>query len=437
MNSFTEASTYDFTEAEARELDQSDPLPTRRDQFWIPPHPGRPDEDAAYLAGNSLGLQQRATATDLQMVLDDWARLGVGGHVHARHPWVDFHTQVRAPAARLVGASPSETIAMNSLTVNLHLLMASFYRPTAERHAIVIEDMAFPSDSYAVRSQAAWHGYDPAEAVIRLTPRAGEDCLRTEDVVAFFAEHGHRVALALLGGVNYYTGEYLDIPAITSAARAAGAVAAWDLAHAVGNVELHLHDWDVDWAAWCTYKYLNAGPGAVAGVFVHERHLADQSLERLSGWFSTDPASRFEMRPTLDFVASADAWQVSNPPILALAPVLTSLQLFDSIGMSALRAKSERLTAYLAAALTHQIDPREASIITPSDPARRGSQLSVRLHRASAETAADRMRDVNGVLVDERKPDVIRLAAAPLYVTYHDCWRAATAIVAAAQAVSV
>ena len=423
---------HTFSEAEAIELDRADPLPSRRDEFWIPPHPGHAGAEMAYLAGNSLGLQPRTIAGDLQAELDDWSRLGVGGHTKAHHPWVSYHELLREPAARLVGALPRETIAMNSLTVNLHLLMASFYRPTPERHAIVIEDQAFPSDSYAVRSQAKWHGYDPDQAVIRLSPRPGEDCLRTEDVVGFFQEHGGRVALALLGAVNYYNGEYLDIPRITDAARGAGAIAAWDLAHAVGNVELQLHDWGVDWAAWCTYKYLNSGPGAVAGAYIHERHLDNQDLDRLSGWFSTDPDTRFQMRPTLDFVPSADAWQVSNPPILAMAPVLSSLRLFDEVGMPALRAKSERLTAYLSAALGHFLDPYDGSIITPTDPARRGSQLSVRLHHVPADVAADRMRSIDGVMSDDRKPDVIRLAAAPMYVTFRDCWRAAVAISAAA-----
>jgi kynureninase len=314
---------------------------------------------------------------------------------------------------------------MNSLTVNLHLLMASFYRPTPERYRIVIEDGAFPSDSYAVRSQAAWHGLDPDDAVVRLRPRAGESILRTSDVVDWLAERGAEVALVLLGAVNYYSGQLLDIPAITAAARAAGAVAGWDLAHAAGNVQLRLHDWEVDWAAWCSYKYLNAGPGSLAAAVVHERHLADRSLPKLAGWWSTDPRIRFEMAPTVSPVDTADAWAVSNPPIFAMAPVLASLQLFDEVGMSALRAKSVRLTGYLETLL----DDIGARFITPRDPDRRGAQLSVRVP-ADAEAASAALRRDHAVVADTRKPDVLRLAPAPLYNTFHDCWRAAAALAA-------
>ena len=317
---------------------------------------------------------------------------------------------------------------MNSLTVNLHLMMISFYRPTPERHAIVIEDSAFPSDSYAVRSQAALHGYDPDEAVVRLRPRPGEDALRTEDVVAFLGAEGHRVALVLLGGVNYYTGELFDISAITAAARDAGAVAGWDLAHAAGNVPLRLHDWGVDWAAWCTYKYLNGGPGALAGAFVHERHLADRHLPKLAGWWSTDPATRFEMAPTVTAVDSADSWQLSNPPILAMAPVLVSLEMFEDVGFDALRDRSIRLTAYLESLLDAAAEGRGLEIITPRDPQRRGAQLSVRIRGVDAGTVSEQMRRDHGVHADARQPDVVRLAPAPLYCTHHDCWRAASAL---------
>ncbi|WP_067438727.1 kynureninase [Nocardioides jensenii] len=412
-------------ETGARRLDEADP--SHRDRFLIPPLPGRPGEELAYLAGNSLGLQPRVTAQRLQSELDDWARLGVEGHLEAERPWLPYHELLREPVARLVGARPAEVVAMNSLTVNLHLMMLSFYRPTPERHAILIEDSAFPSDSYAVRSQAAFHGYDADEAVIRLRPRDGEAGLRSEDVVAFLGEHGETVALVLLGGVNYYSGELLDIPAITKAGRDAGAVVGWDLAHAAGNVPLRLHDWEVDWAAWCTYKYLNSGPGAVAGAFVHERHLADRSLPRLEGWWSTDPATRFRMGPEVTPVASADAWQLSNPPILAMAPVLASLEMFDEVGMDALRARSERLTAYLEEALDDLCGDRALEIITPRDPARRGSQLSVRLLTDDAAQVCAALRR-RGVIADARQPDVVRLAPVPMYCTFHDCWRAARAM---------
>lgn len=410
-------------EDEARRLDETDPLPTLRGEFLVPPAPGGRYEQAAYFAGNSLGLQPRSVAGRLREELDDWARLAVEAHTQGRRPWVDYHELLREPAARLVGALPHEVVAMNSLTVNLHLLMASFYRPAGTRTRILIEDSAFPSDSYAVAGQAVHHGLDPASAVVRLKPRPGGDNLRTEDVLAFLEREGGTVALVLLGGVNYLTGQLMDIPAITKAGRAAGAVVGWDLAHAAGNVPLRLHDWDVDFAAWCTYKYLNSGPGAVAGCFVHERHVRDASVPKLSGWWGTDPAVRFRMDPEIAPPASADAWQVSNPPILALAPVLASLEIFDRIGMAALRAKSERLTGYLAGRLA---PVGGLEVITPADPAARGAQLSLRVPDAGG--LVRRLAAAHGVVADAREPDVVRLAPVPLYCTFHDCHRAAEAL---------
>ncbi len=418
----------DLTEAGARFLDATDPAPARRPDFLVPPAPGGRFPEAAYLAGNSLGLQPRAVRTILDEELRAWAELGVEGHVEGERPWKPYHAFLRAPLARLVGAHPEETVAMNSLTVNLHLLMVSFYRPTRARHAIVIEDSTFPSDSYAVRSQAELHGYDPDEAVIRLRPRPGEDTLRTADVLAFLDAEGDRVALLLLGGVNYLTGELLDIPAITAAGRRAGAVVGWDLAHAVGNVPLSLSEWGVDWAAWCHYKYVNSGPGAVAGAFVHRRHLADRTLPKLQGWWSSNEATRFAMGPVVDPVDTADAWQLSNPPILAMAPVLASLRIFDEVGMVALRERSVRLTGYLEALLDGMAADRPLRVITPRDPARRGAQLSVRIGGGSAQATCDRLRREHGVIVDAREPDVVRLAPAPLYCTHHDAWRAAKAL---------
>jgi kynureninase len=406
------------TQREALDADAADPLPTRRAEFCVPPFSGPPGE-AAYFAGNSLGLQPRALRERLGAELDDWARLGVEGHTRARRPWLPYHELLREPAAALVGARPAEVVVMNSLTVNLHLMMVSFYRPTPERHAIVIEDSAFPSDSYAVRSQAAFHGYDPDEAVVRLAPA---------DVLDYLRGRGDRVALVLLGAVNYLTGELLDLDAITAAGRAAGAVVGWDLAHAVGNVPLRLHETGADWAAWCSYKYLNAGPGSLAGVFVHERHLGDRSLPKFAGWWSTDPRTRFEMAPTVTPVDTADSWQVSNPPILAMAPVLVSLEMFGQTGMEALRAKSIRLTGYLESLLDSVSAGRLACVITPRDPARRGAQLSVRVSGRDVGPVARRLREEFGVYADTRRPDVIRLAPAPMYNTFHDCWRAATAL---------
>ncbi|MQY09741.1 kynureninase [Actinomadura macrotermitis] len=410
-------------EDNARRLDEIDPLPTLRGEFLIPPAPGGPYEEAAYFAGNSLGLQPRATARYLTEELADWARFGVEGHTEGRRPWVDYHELLREPAARLVGALPHEVVAMNTLTVNLHLMMASFYRPAGERTKIVIEDSAFPSDSYAVASQAVHHGLDPAETVVRLRPRDGEEHLRTSDIEAFLAREGHTVALLMLGGVNYLTGQLMDMQAITKAGHVAGAVVGWDLAHAAGNVPLRLHDWDVDFAAWCTYKYLNAGPGAVAGCFVHERHVRDASVPKLSGWWGTDPAIRFRMAPDITPPASADAWQLSNPPILALAPVLASYEIFDRVGMEALRAKSRRLTGYLAARL---VPVRGVELITPESEADRGSQLSLRV--PDTRGLVQRLAAEHGVIADAREPDVIRLAPVPLYCTFHDCHRVAEAL---------
>ncbi|MEV0667282.1 kynureninase [Actinomadura luteofluorescens] len=409
-------------EDEARRLDETDPLPTLRGEFLVPPAPGGPCAEAAYFAGNSLGLQPRSVAGRLREELDDWARLAVEAHTQGRRPWVDYHELLRGPAARLVGALPHEVVAMNSLTVNLHLMMASFYRPAGTRTRVVIEDAAFPSDSYAVASQAVHHGLDPAGTVVRLRPRDGEDVLRTEDVLAYLDREGGSVALVLLGGVNYLTGQLMDMAAITKAGRAAGAVVGWDLAHAAGNVPLRLHDWDVDFAAWCTYKYLNGGPGAVAGCFVHERHVRDASVPKLAGWWGTDPAVRFRMDPDIAPPASADAWQLSNPPIMALAPVLASLEIFDRVGMDALRAKSERLTGYLA----DRLAATGAEVVTPSDPAARGAQLSVRV--ADAGGLVRRLAEAHGVVADAREPDVVRFAPVPLYCTFHDCHRAAAAL---------
>ncbi|MEV4663652.1 kynureninase [Micromonospora echinofusca] len=415
-------------EAEARRLDAADP--GHRHLFHVPPADGGRHPEAAYLAGNSLGLQPRATRDELAADLDAWGRLGVEGHLEGERPWLPYHELLTAPAARLVGATPAEVVVMNSLTVNLHLLMVSFYRPAGARTRIVIEDSTFPSDSYAVRSQARFHGLDPDTTVVRLRPRAGEDTLRTEDVTAFLAAEGDTVALVLLGGVNYLTGELMDIPAITAAGRAAGAVVGWDLAHAAGNVPLALHDWDVDFAAWCSYKYLNSGPGALAGVFVHERHLGDADLPRFEGWWSTEAATRFEMTPVSRPPATVEAWQISNPPIFAMGPVRTSLGLFDAVGMPALRERSLRLTGYLAGLFDEVTANRPLTVVTPREPERRGCQLSVRIGAGSAAELAKRLRHEHGVIADAREPDIIRFAPVPLYSTFHDCWRAAEALAA-------
>jgi kynureninase len=415
-----------LTEDDARRRDGADP--GHRDLFHIPPADGGRYAEVAYLAGNSLGLQPKATRADLLDDLDEWARLGVEGHLEAGRPWLPYHEFLTEYAARLVGALACEAVVMNSLTVNLHLLMVSFYRPRGERNRIVIEDSAFPSDSYAVRSQARFHGFDPDETVVRLQPRPGEDTLRTEDVVDYLGADGGQVALVLLGGVNYLTGELMDIPAITEAGRAAGAIVGWDLAHAAGNVPLQLHEWGVDFAAWCSYKYLNSGPGALAGAFVHERHLDDPTIQRFEGWWSTDPATRFEMTPVSRPLARADAWQISNPPIYAMGPVRTSLEIFAQVGMPALRARSERLTGYLEQLIDEVTAARPVTLVTPRDPSRRGCQLSLRIGSGSASELAKRLRHEHGVITDAREPDIVRVAPVPLYSTYHDCWRVADAL---------
>lgn len=413
------------------DLDVADP--GWRSQFHIPPFTsssGADHPEMAYFAGNSLGLQPRATSDAVQIELSRWAEWGVEGQLTGPRPWKDYHEALREPAARLVGALPEETVVMNSLTVNLHLLMATFYRPSGERTKVIMEDIVFPSDGYAVDAQVCWHGLDPATEVIRLRPRDGEDILRTEDILDAITRHGDEVALVLFSAVNYLTGEWIDMPAITAAGHAVGAKVGFDLAHAAGNVPMQLHDWDVDFAAWCSYKYLNSGPGAVAGAYVHARHARDTSLPRLAGWWGTDTATRFRMDRHFDPPATADAWQVSNPPILAMAPVEVSLRIFDEIGMATLRERSLRLTGYLRSLFDEVIAELPAgamTIVTPADDDRHGCQLSVRF-TCDIHALADTLRDEDGVIADTRNPDIIRFAPVPLYSTYHDCWRAADAL---------
>jgi kynureninase len=421
------AVTTDTREDRALELDREPDPASRRADFLIPPAPGGDFPLTAYLAGNSLGLQPRATRSELMADLDAWEEYGVHGHTDADRPWFPYHEALREPAARLVGALPREVVSMNTLTVNLHLLLASFYRPTAIRHRVVIEDHSFSSDSYAVRSHVALRGHDPDTAVLRLRPRPGESVLRTEDVVTTLRDHAHSIATVLIGGVNYLTGEVMDMPAITAAGHDIGATVGWDLAHAVGNIPLQLHDWDVDFAAWCTYKYLNSGPGAIAGAFVHERHLEDPTIPRLEGWWSTDPATRFDMGPVSQPPHSADAWAVSNPPVLAMGPVRTSLDIFDEVGMPAIRARSLRLTGYLRGLLEVLAARADIELVTPAPDPQHGAQISVRVQTDVADLA-ERMSSNWGVVADDRRPDIIRLAPAPLYCTFHDCWRAVDAL---------
>lgn len=414
-------------------LDTADP--GWRDDFYIPPFTGapltgNPFPEVAYFAGNSLGLQPRATRDAVTVELERWAQMGVEGQFTGPRPWKDYHEALRDPAARLVGALPHETVIMNSLTVNLHVLMATFYRPEGRRTKIIMEDIVFPSDGYAMASQARWHGLDPAGHVIRLRPRDGEDVLRTDDVTAAIRESGDEVAVVVFSAVNYLTGEWMDMPAITDAGHEVGAIVGWDLAHAAGNVPMQLHEWGVDWAAWCSYKYLNSGPGGLAGAFIHERHARDTSLPRLAGWWGTSTDTRFRMDATFDPPPTADAWQMSNPPIFSMTPVQVSLEIFDRVGMPALRERSLRLTAYLRALVEEVIAESPAgamSLVTPAEEARHGCQLSVRF-QADIHHLADVLRDEDGVIADTRNPDIIRFAPVPLYSSYLDCWRAAEAL---------
>jgi len=404
-------------EARAAELEAADPLPSLRHEFCVPPWPGGAHAEWAYLAGNSLGLQPRAARAAVEDELAEWGRLAVEGWFESREPWLEYAGSLRASVGRLVGAAPDEIAVMNTLTVNLHLLMASFYRPTPERFRIMIEDAAFPSDSYAVQSQAALHGLDPATVVVRVP---------IDDLLEAVEREGESLALALLPGVNYLTGEVLDVGEITQAVRAVGAVAAWDLAHAIGNVPVALREAGADFAVWCHYKYLNAGPGAPGGAFVHERHGRDLSLPRLAGWWGNDPAVRFRMEP--DFVPrpGAEGWAVSTPPVLAFAPLRASLEQFDRVGIEALHGRSLRLTGYLEELLDEVARSRGIAVITPRDPAERGCQLSVSCDGARA--LAGRLRSEHGVVCDFREPDVLRFAPTPLYNTYDDCRRAAVAL---------
>ncbi|RMH26003.1 MAG: kynureninase [Planctomycetota bacterium] len=411
-------------EARARALDDADPLSALRGRFALPS--GARGEPLAYFTGNSLGPMPLGARADVEEVLDAWAARGVEGYFEGDRPWVTYTDAMRPPLARLIGAEVSEVAVMNTTTVNLHLMMASFYRPAPGRSAIVIEDGAFPSDSYAVRSQARWHGLDPDEAVIRLTPRHGEAALRTEDVEAFLAREGGRVALVMLGGVNYLSGQWVDMARVTRAARDAGACVGWDLAHAVGNVPMRLHEWGPDFAAWCSYKYLNGGPAAVAGAFVHERHhgAAGSALPRLEGWWGHDPTDRFRMPAVFEPAPDASAWQPSNAPVLSSAPLLASLAIFDEVGIDRLRERSVRLTGYLER-LVGSLGGR-VRVTTPSDPAARGAQLSMVVPGQSRESLG-RLRD-RGIVCDFREPDVVRAAPAPLFNSFHDCWRLARAL---------
>ena len=405
---------------QALALDAADPLRPFRNEFLVPRHRER---DQVYFVGNSLGLQPRGARAHVLEVLDKWAGEAVEGHFSGPTAWMNYHGLVREPLARLVGAQPGEVVAMNTLTVNLHLMMASGYRPARERPAILSGAGAFPSDRHAVESQIRLHGYDPATDLIEVQPDEAAGTLSMDAIAAAIEQHGPRLALVLWPGVQYRTGQAFDLAAITRLAHAQGAVAGLDLAHAVGNLPLSLHDDGADFAVWCHYKYVNAGPGAVAGCFVHERHGAS-NLPRLAGWWGHEVATRFRMAPEFVPSAGAEGWQLSNPPVLALAPLRASLEQFDRAGgMAVLRAKSEKLTGFLDSLVRRRLGD-VLEIITPAEPARRGAQLSLRVAggRERGRELFDYLRDT-GILGDWREPDVIRISPAPLYNRYSDVLR--------------
>jgi kynureninase len=410
-----------LTRDDALARDAADPYSARRVEFHFPVMPdGSP---AIYLCGNSLGLQPRAAADAVARFMSEWRRLGVRGYHDPGADWLNLHERLVPDLATLAGAKPAEVVAMHSLTINLHLLMASFYRPARDRHAILIEQGAFPSDRYAVVSQLAWHGLDAAQCLVQVAPPAREQLLRHEDLVAAIRGQGERLALVLLPGVQYLTGQLLDLPALVREAHAVGAVIGFDLAHAMGNVPLALHDWDVDFAAWCSYKYLNGGPGATAGAFVHERHF-NAGLPRLAGWWGNALESRFDFAKELQPYPGAAGWQVSNHPLLGMVPLVPALAQFASAGMPALAARSRELTGWLERLLIERLGDR-IEILTPRDPRWRGAQLSVRLRaaRGDGRSLFDGLL-AGGLTCDWREPDIIRLAPAPLYNSYEDCWSA-------------
>lgn len=409
---------FENTRSFAQELDAQDNLHKYRSEFHFPKVNNK---QVIYFTGNSLGLQPKRTKSYVDEVMNDWANLAVEGHFYADKPWWDYHERFAKPLSKIVGALPSEVTVMNTLTVNLHLLMVSFYRPTKTRYKIICEEKAFPSDQYMFQSQVDFHGYASDDAIVEIKRREGEHNIRLEDVLAKIEEVGDELALVLIGGVNYYTGQVFDMKTITAAGHKAGAIVGWDLAHAAGNIKLELHDWNVDFASWCSYKYMNSGPGNASGCFIHEKH-HNASLPRFAGWWGHNKERRFKMEPQFDAVKGAEGWQISNLPILSLAPYLAAVDMFDEVGMDAIIEKRNKITAYLEFVL-QEIDKEVDStfeIITPADPAERGCQLSVFLHGEGRSLFDYLMK--NGVITDWREPNVIRLAPVPLYCSFEDMY---------------
>ena len=412
---------FQFEADFARSMDQEDPLAPMRTHYIIPKH--KDGQEVIYFTGNSLGLQPDNVRRYLEEELEDWAQHGVEGHFDARRPWMPYHELFAGSLARLVGAKKEEVVAMNGLTTNLHLMMVSFYRPAGKRYKILCEAKAFPSDQYALESQVRFHGYDPEDAIIEVSPRAGEHSMREEDIFRIIEEQGDEIALIMFGGVNYYTGQRLPMKEITERGRAQGIVVGFDLAHAIGNVELSLHDWGVDFAAWCSYKYLNSGPGSTSGVFVHERHHHNKDLHRFAGWWGHNKERRFLMEKGFDPIPSAEAWQLSNAPVFAMAPHRAALDLFDAVDLKELFAKRDKITAYLEFVIAEvaQMTGADFEIITPGEVEKRGSQISLLTHGHGKELF-DKLTEA-GVIADWREPNVIRMAPVPMYVSYSDIYR--------------
>jgi kynureninase len=411
--------TFQNTLQFAQQLDAQDELSKYRNEFIFPQHDGK---NVIYFTGNSLGLQPKSAKSYVDEIMTDWANLAVEGHFYSEKPWWDYHERFDEPLSKLVGAKPSEVTVMNTLTVNLHLLMVSFYRPTKTRYKIICEEKAFPSDQYMFQSQVNFHGYQPENAIVEIKRREGEHNIRLVDILAKINEVGDELALVLIGGVNYYTGQVFDIKTITEAGHKAGAKVGWDLAHAAGNIALKLHDWNVDFASWCSYKYMNSGPGNASGCFIHERHHNDPDLPRFAGWWGHNKERRFKMEQNFDPVHGADGWQISNLPVLSLAPYLASVEMFAEIGMKKIIQKRNQITSYLEFIL-HEIDKEvkgNFEIITPTNQEERGCQLSVFFHGEGRSLFDYLMK--NGVVTDWREPNVIRFAPVPLYCSYEDMY---------------
>jgi kynureninase len=412
---------YQNSLAFAKQLDEQDLLKSFRNKFFIPQYNGN---DCIYFTGNSLGLQPKTTSQYVQQELNDWAMMGVEGHFHAKNPWMPYHEIFPKQLTKIVGCHENEVVVMNSLTVNLHLLMVSFYRPTKERYKIICEAKTFPSDQYAFETQVRYHGYDPMDTIIEVNPGDGQQAVSNEDIISTIKQHGNSVALVLFGGVNYYTGQYFDLKAITAAAHSVGAYAGFDLAHAVGNVELNLHDWNVDFGCWCSYKYLNSGPGGVAGVYINEKHVTNTTLPRFAGWWGYTKKTRFKMEKGFEAIPTAEGWQLSNAPILSMAAHKASLDIFDEAGMERLHLKRRMLTGYLLFIIDYcneQCGEKVIEVITPRNEKERGCQVSMLMLKKGRDMFDALTKQ--GVVADWREPNVIRIAPVPLYNSFDDVYK--------------